>query len=208
VVIDTDGEFQSQFVVLGDLTEKLRRESLLGQPEIDAGRLYLPAPTLGSILVYSIDGVFERAFGIRGNLVGELNFPIDVTILDHKIVAVLDKHRFAVVCFSIDGQFLGEFGGMGVSQGKFYHPGYIAHDNQQRVYISQRFMNRVQVCEIPEMIIERLESLEVERGIEPTQSSLQPQLLNNLPEEVVRKTSSTPVSLSSFNFVSKSRRLN
>jgi hypothetical protein len=190
VVINTEGKFQSQFAVLGDLTEKSRRESILGQPEIDGNHLYLPAPMLGQVYVYDVGGQFVRAFGIRGNLAGELNFPSDVTIIDHKIAAVLDKHRFAVVCYSTNGQFLGEFGGMGVKPGDFYHPAYIDHDNQGRLYISQRFMNRVQVCDLPDFIRQRLDSLEngpdstSENG--PVQSSLPPQLPENSAKEVMR----------------------
>ncbi len=219
IVIDTNGEFKSGFAVLGDLTEKLRRESVIGQPEIDADRIYLPVPSLGSVFVYHLDGSLEREIGIRGNLVGQLNFPSDVTIIDHRIVAVIDKHRFVVVTFTTNGQFLGEFGGMGVSPGKFYHPAYIDHDDQQRLYISQRFMNRVQVCNLPQLITERLDSFEThpndittgesagESSQESLQSSLQPRLPENHLEEVVLKTSSTPVSVRSFLFVSKSRRL-
>jgi hypothetical protein len=65
---------------------------------------------------------------------------------------VLDKHRFATVCFNGEGRFLGEFGGQGTAPGWFYHPTWIAVDGADRAYIGQIFQNRIQVCAVPASI--------------------------------------------------------
>jgi hypothetical protein len=65
---------------------------------------------------------------------------------------VLDKHRYTVVCFDSGGKFKGEFGGKGSSPGWFYHPTSIAANDGNSVFIGQIYLNRVQMCHIPEFI--------------------------------------------------------
>ncbi|MCX6832292.1 MAG: hypothetical protein NT028_09200, partial [candidate division Zixibacteria bacterium] len=77
---------------------------------------------------------------------------------------VLDKHRYNVVCFTIDGQFLGEFGGMGFRLGWFYYPNFFALDKLGRCYISQIYLNLVQVCDLPKFIVEKAKSLTIKRS--------------------------------------------
>ncbi len=152
VKVDSQGKYLGDFDILSDLTEKERQDVVLGSPRIDNSRLYLPVSMFGMVYVYGLDGEFIRTIGQRGNLVGELNFPTAVDVIDHSIVVILDKHRFNTVCFTTEGRFLGEFGGMGYRLGWFYHPQYLATDNLGRIYISQGYLNRVQVCGLPQFI--------------------------------------------------------
>ncbi len=152
VKVDSQGQYLGEFSILTDLTEKERQEVVLGSPRIDDSRLYLPVSMFGTVYVYDLGGELIRRIGLRGNLVGELNFPTAVDVIDHSIVVILDKHRFNTVCFTTEGRFLGEFGGMGYNPGWFYHPQYIATDDFGRTYISQGFLNRLQVCGLPQFI--------------------------------------------------------
>jgi hypothetical protein len=106
---------------------------------------------------------------------------------------VLDKHRYNVVCFTIDGQFLGEFGGMGFRPGWFYHPNSFAIDNVGRCYISQIYLNLVQVCDLPKFIVEKAKSLTVKHS-QSNSNSLRPESAGG--EEVTRQL--TMVLLRSF----------
>ena len=158
VKVDGLGQYVGEFKVLTDLEEKERQETALGSPRIDDNRLYVPVASIASVYVYDLSGELIRTIGMRGNNVGTLNFPIAVDVIDHSIVVVLDKHRFNVVCFTTQGAFLGEFGGMGYNQGWFYHPQFMAVDGFGRIYISQVLRNRVQVCELPSFIAEKARS--------------------------------------------------
>ena len=146
VSFDTKGSFRHQFPVLAELPEKLRKEAILGTPRIADSTFFLPVSTEGVVLLYDLNGNLLREIGSQGTIAGSLNFPVGVAIAPGQIVMVLDKHRYCVVCYSIDGKFLGEFGGMGFSPGWFYHPGFFAVDQFGRSYISQIYLNRVQVC--------------------------------------------------------------
>ena len=178
---DTEGNFRHQFPVLTELTEKLRKEAILGTPQIADSTLYLPASTEGMVLVYDLSGNLLREIGTQGTDVGYLNFPVGVAVTGGGVLLVLDKHRFNVVCYSIDGKFLGEFGGMGFRPGWFYHPGAIAVDNQGRSYISQVYLNLVQVCALPESIIENAKS----RSIKSSETKINLPLLKAANREEV-----------------------
>ena len=97
--------------------------------------------------------------GHKGNNLSELNFPVAVTVNDDGIIMILDKHRYNVVCYNMNGTFLGEFGGKGYSLGWFYHPTKIASDGAGMVYIGQIYLNRVQICSLPRFIIDKQKEL-------------------------------------------------
>ncbi len=194
IIAAPSGEYLGEFPILTDLTAKEREEAVLGSPRIVDDLLYLPASMFGTVYVYDLQGEFIRTIGSRGNDVGELNFPCAVDVVDHQIVVVLDKHRYNVLCFSLEGVFLGEFGGMGYEPGWFYHPEYLAVDELGRIYISQMFLNRVQTCNLPAFILDKATPLRQSHY----QKSTQPWLLEAAKEEVHLENSLTQINSRSF----------
>lgn len=154
-----DGSVEQTFLVAANLDEKERGDLVCGSLTISQETIYLPIGSLGMVYRFDFDGRELSIVGFKGSNIGELNFPVAVAVTADNIIMVLDKHRFTVVCFSENGQFLGEFGGMGVSPGWFYHPTWLAVDAQNQIYIGQIFNNKVQLCRIPDFIIERLHQL-------------------------------------------------
>ncbi len=181
--LGTDGVLKNQFPILADLTDKLRQEALYGTPQVYGGAIYIPVSTEGSVYVYDLSGNYISNIGVQGTDAGSLNFPVAVAVADGgQILTVLDKHRYVVVCYTLDGKFIGEYGGMGFSLGWFYHPGAFALDKFNRAYISQVYLNRVQVCALPDAIIQKAKSL----NIKSSQTQTSPQKLETmLREEVI-----------------------
>ncbi len=194
VIASPSGEYLGEFPILADLSTKEREEAVLGSPRIVDDLLYLPAAMFGTVYVYDLQGEFIRTIGSRGNDVGELNFPCAVDVVNHQIVVVVDKHRYNVLCFSLEGVFLGEFGGMGYEPGWFYHPEYLAVDELGRVYISQMFLNRVQTCNLPAFILDKATPLKQSLN----QQSTQPWLLEAAKEEVHLENSLNQINSRSF----------
>jgi DNA-binding beta-propeller fold protein YncE len=161
---NTDGVLQSQFQVLNDVPDDQRRDALFGAPRIAGGLFYLPVSTFGSVFVYDLEGNFVRNIGDEGADIGKLNFPVAVAVSADSLVVVLDKHRYNVLCFTITGKFVGEFGGMGYRAGWFYHPNSLAMDNFGRCYITQIYLNLVQVCDLPKVIAEKAKLLTLENS--------------------------------------------
>jgi hypothetical protein len=171
-LVDGKGALLRHFPILVDIPEKDRKEAIYGTPCVADGLIYLPVSTIGSVMVYDLQGTLVREIGVQGTDVGSLNFPVAAAVAAGKLLLVLDKHRYTVVCYSLDGRLLGEFGGMGFDEGWFYHPGALAIDKQNRSYISQVYLNRVQVCALPDTIYERAKSLSVKSSQTESNSPL------------------------------------
>jgi len=152
IVLSADPEYRYEFPVLATADEEIVMEAVYGFLNYHDNELWLPVSTLGGVYRYGTDGAFHGVLGRPGTKVGELSFPSAVSFISEEMILVLDKKRFAVVCHDRDGRFLGEFGGMGMNPGWFYYPSWMTVDADGRVYISQVFMNRVQMCRIPEPI--------------------------------------------------------
>ena len=151
---DSDGVLLHSFGILPQEDEKTRGEGIIYSFKVANDKIYVPISNLGMVKIYDYNGKVLQGIGIKGNNVGQLNFPVAVQVTE-SIIMVLDKHRINVVCFSLDGKFLGEFGGKGSSPGWFYHPTLLEVNNQNQVYVGQIFENKIQLCQIPEFILEK-----------------------------------------------------
>jgi len=156
-VIGRDGRRVHRIDVATAVGDGDRDELLLGEPSVRDGELWIPVSNLGLVLAFDVEsGDLLRSVGIRGNTPGQLNFPVAVDVTSHGIVAVLDKMRFAVVCYSTDGRFLGEFGGKGFRDGWFYHPSLLAVSDDDHVVVGQMLEGRIQLCRVPGYVRTRL----------------------------------------------------
>jgi DNA-binding beta-propeller fold protein YncE len=154
---DAAGSWRHSFALVPELSPKERREAVFGSIEVSGDLVYVPVSSLGTVIVHDAAGVAVQRIGHKGNDVGELNFPVDVAVKG-ELVMVLDKLRYNVVCFAASGRFLGEFGGKGSSPGWFYHPTILEADDQGQVYVGQIFQNKIQVCRVPEFIVNGLQA--------------------------------------------------
>ena len=154
---DRDGNFIQSIEILNKLEDIVLKELVISSITVQNEKIYIPVSTLGKIYIYELDGTSLNSIGRKGNNVGQLNFPVEVKLLHNEILMVLDKHRTNVVCYDLNGKFLGEFGGKGSSPGWFYHPTLLEVNNQHQVYIGQIFNNKIQLCQIPQFITEKIE---------------------------------------------------
>lgn len=156
LVLNSAGDLTASIPVLDKLSDAAATELVLGTLTTTEDGFLLPASSLGMVYHYTLSGDHIKTYGYKGTTTGELAFPVSAAIMSSGLVVVLDKQRFAVLCFTPDGKCLGEFGGKGRIPGWFYFPSYLAVDETDRTIISQVFRNRVQICRIPEAIEERL----------------------------------------------------
>ncbi len=147
---EDDGRLLRSFPVATD--EELVDEVVFGDLRIRGDRIYLPVSSEAMVEVYDRQGRLLRTLGSGGATPGKFAFPVAVDVAEDGTILVLDKHRFNVLCFNEWGKFLGEFGGRGQSPGWFYFPSLLGVDASDQVYIGQIFLNRVQVCAIPDVI--------------------------------------------------------
>lgn len=124
----------------------------LGSMAIAGDVLYVPVSNEGTIRTYSTAGVYLGSIGHFGSKPGALNFPVAVEVSPEGLIMVLDRSRYCVVCYSSENQFLGEFGGKGISPGWFMGPSLLSVPSADRAVIGQIFRNKIQVCAVPEFI--------------------------------------------------------
>lgn len=153
VVLTQEGASTRMIELMASMEEDERRRQVLGKLRIQRERILIPCGSLGRVYIYDLDGKQMRSIGHKGTSIGELNFPVAAVLTDGDLLFVLDKHRYNVVCFDLNGQFRGEFGGRGNNPGWFYHPTLLDVDQRGLVYIGQIFQNRIQVCRTPDFIL-------------------------------------------------------
>jgi hypothetical protein len=149
---DREGRFRHAFALESSVSPDERRKLVFGSIEVTGEHIFVPVSSIGTVAVHDPSGRVVRYIGHKGNNPGEMNFPVDVAVRGD-LIMVLDKMRFNVICFTAADRFLGEFGGKGMSPGWFYHPTLLDADDQGQVYIGQIFQNKIQVCRIPEFIL-------------------------------------------------------
>ena len=155
---DRNGKMLNSFKIFSDMDDARRMELVVNSITVSNDKIYAPISSLGIVQIYDLSGKSLRSIGRQGNNVGEMNFPVEVKLMNNQLVMVLDKHRINVICYSIDGKFLGELGGKGSSPGWFYHPTLLEVNNQHQVYVGQIFENKIQLCQIPHFIIDKIDS--------------------------------------------------
>ena len=147
-VYGADGDPEFHFSLL-DSTNKSEDDLIFGRAAWIHDRFVIPLPVYGQVAIYTADGRHERTFGIAGATPGSFSFPIAACEDKNGGLVVLDKHRFTVMQFRMDGHWVTELGGMGISPGWFYHPQALCTDGEGRYFVAQTFMNRVQAVRIP-----------------------------------------------------------
>ncbi|OHB29068.1 MAG: hypothetical protein A2X84_03045 [Desulfuromonadaceae bacterium GWC2_58_13] len=136
------------------------RDEVLGVPELvsiiamavgNNGNLYLLSEGMGRIYVYDRNEKFLYKFGQKGGEAGKLARPRGIAVDDrNKRVYVVDYQRHTASAFSLTGDFLFEFGGMGQGRGWLNYPSDICLDGFGRLLIADTFNHRVQVFELVE----------------------------------------------------------
>ena len=155
-LLDTEGNLIDTIDLLVGIEELDRRDLIVSAITLYNDKIYVPLSSLGKVQIYDLQGEIIGSIGRKGNTVGKLNFPVKVAFASDDLMLVLDKHRINVVCFTLGGDFLGEFGGKGSSPGWFYHPTLLEVNKHNQVYVGQIFENKIQLCKIPLFITEKL----------------------------------------------------
>jgi hypothetical protein len=147
-VLDPIGSPLYSFSLL-DSSELREERPIIGQLAWIHDRLVVPMSMFAQVQIHAPDGAREKVFGMAGGTPGSFSFPV-AACEDHSGgLLVLDKHRFTVLQFRMDGKWISELGGMGVSPGWFYHPHAICTDGEGQYFVAQTFMNRIQAIRFP-----------------------------------------------------------
>lgn len=166
-VHENDGSLSHRFGLRldekpADADQDLGETIAWGRLRVFGERIYLPITSWSHVQTYDLDGEFLRSIGYPGSVTGAFAGPSNVDVASDGTILVLDTRRYNILCFDPWGKFLGEFGGKGSSPGWFNWPSLMTVNDLDQVCVGQIFLNRVQICRIPEVIRPNLRQTEPE----------------------------------------------
>ncbi len=131
-----------RFKLLRSLGGFLRPTSLAFDP---AGkRLYIADTLAHEVQVFGLDGSLLYKIGIRGEQIGQFNFPSHLAFAGDRLL-VNDTMNFRIQIFSAEGDHMGSFGKHGDGSGYFAQAKGVAMDSDGHVYVADALANRVQI---------------------------------------------------------------
>jgi DNA-binding beta-propeller fold protein YncE len=119
----------------------------LGRPAglaIGGENLFVADAERHCVVVFDLQGKFEREFGRRGTGPGDFNFPTHVSVSRDELF-VTDSMNNRVQVLDLDGHFKSQFGTIGDSPGNFSRPKGIAVDSFGHVYALDALFDNVQI---------------------------------------------------------------
>ena len=109
----------------------------------DNGTVYVTNKSDHNVKVFRPDGT-EGQIGGPDTAAGGLFSPWGITILE-KTLYVVSNGNHMVKRYSIDGRFIGEFGGNGNGNGQFSYPLGICTDENGRIFVADQTNKRIQI---------------------------------------------------------------
>ena len=107
------------------------------------GSVYATNYSGHTVKVFRPDGT-ECQIGNSNKAGGELSYPCGIAILDKTMyVASSDNHMIKM--YSLNGGYIGGFGGYGTGDGQFYSPRSCCTDGKGRVLIADQYNKRIQI---------------------------------------------------------------
>ena len=98
------------------------------------------------ILLFNKEGLYLRQFGSKGNNVGQLNCPADVTFVDDDEILVADELNHRIQQFNVNsGEAVKAFGRKGTGEGELQNPAGICMDGEGRTVVADYLNNRMQI---------------------------------------------------------------
>jgi DNA-binding beta-propeller fold protein YncE len=120
----------------------------LGRPSgvvILNDRLFVADAQRHVIVVFNLNGDFQREFGRRGIGRGEFNFPTHLAVDGRGNLVVTDSMNARVQILDADGNYKGEIGNIGDSPGHFGRPKGTAVDSLGNVYVLDGLFDNLQI---------------------------------------------------------------
>ncbi len=107
--------------------------------------LYITGNNNHKLMKFSLEGYLLSEWGGEGVNLGSFRYPATLTMLPDGHIAVVDILNTRVQVFTEYGKVSSQIGSWGVLPGHLFRPKGIAVDMQDRVYVSDSYINVVQV---------------------------------------------------------------
>lgn len=108
-------------------------------------RIFVTGNNNHKVMAYGATGSLLNDWGGNGDAVGEFRYPATIALLSNDRIGVVDVLNTRIQVFKYSGEHSIQIGDWGVLPGQLFRPKGIAVDGNQRVYISDSYMNVIQV---------------------------------------------------------------
>ena len=141
-IFGKDGKYQKSIQIKSE--GKLVRpvDVLVGTK---AKEIYVTGNNNHKVMVLSEDGKLKREWGGSGQDTGDFRYPGTIAFLQDERVAVVDILNTRIQIFEQSGDFSIEIGEWGVLPGQLFRPKGVAVDSKGYLYVSDSYMNIIQV---------------------------------------------------------------
>ncbi len=112
------------------------------------GNIYVTGNTNHRVMVFNRRGKLLRSWGGEGTSDGQFRYPGTLTIRDG-LVYVVDVLNTRVQVFDSSGKYRFDIGEWGVAPGQMFRPKGIALDRRGKRYVSDSYMDLIQVFDVP-----------------------------------------------------------
>lgn len=141
-IFNLRGKFKISFPVVDD-GEPIRPIDVTADSK--SGLIFVTGNNNHKVMVYGIRGTLLNAWGGNGAEEGEFRYPATISLMSDNRVAVVDVLNTRVQVFKQDGEHSIQIGAWGVLPGQLFRPKGVAVDREHNVYISDSYLNVVQV---------------------------------------------------------------
>lgn len=147
-VADREGVVRRSVDLAAAVQTPERKDLIFTRVDVSGDRVLVPVPTLGQVLIFTLDGELERPTGLRGTAPCQLAFPTAAAMDEAGELLVIDQQRMIILRWDArKNRCLDEYYSIGDRPGYFYFPHDLALDRRGRAYVAQGFEGRVQVFE-------------------------------------------------------------
>ena len=148
LITDRDGTVIRSIDLAAGLSERRRKDMIVGQVDVYGDRVLVSLPSEGEVHTFDLDGERLGHVGLKGTGRCELGRPTAAALTESGEYLIVDQQRMVLLQWSAKGnRCLGEFIGIGAAPGYLYYPYDVALDAAGRLYIAQTYDGRVQVYE-------------------------------------------------------------
>lgn len=141
-LFDSKGKLQRIFPInVGG--KKIRPIDVAVSPK--DGTIYVTGNNNHSIMVYSPSGKLISTWGGQGSNPGEFRYPATLIVTRDNVIGVVDVLNSRVQLFEPEGKLLTTVGSWGVLPGQLFRPKGIAVDLKEQFYISDSYMEVIEV---------------------------------------------------------------
>jgi hypothetical protein len=146
LIFDNSGKLKRQYGEAGQVQDARQNPGMLSYPNgvvVSSGTgnerdVFVADSNNRRIQVFAPDGTFKRIIATEGT-------PRGIALDSKKQLYVVDVLSHQVDIFSSAGQRLATFGENGFGPGQFQYPEDLAIDGRDRIYVSDRENNQIQV---------------------------------------------------------------